>query len=326
MSFNKTTIFILCLGLLFGCKPGKSEQNQNKLSSEKRKEISGSFTISGAYALYPLVRKWSDDFMKIHSAVKIIITENGTGQGIDDLQSKKSLLAMISRPLTDSELGEGIWTVPVAKDGIAPIVNQKNPYLKRILDYGLSPEEFLKVFTSEKPVTWGELLDTSRKDKVLVFRRKDESGAADVFAGFLNKESDDLKGTGVTGDDEMIKSVQNNPLAIGFCNFSYAFNAATGEQTRDIQIVPADLDYDNKIDRKEIPFSNLEKAHRGLWLGLYPKSLCRELTIGSLGKPGDSTVVEFLKYILTEGQKDVKASGLCELNDVYIGYSIDKLK
>jgi phosphate transport system substrate-binding protein len=299
MSFNKTTIFILCLGLLFGCKPGKSEQNQNKLSSEKKKEISGSFTISGAYALYPLVRKWSDDFMKIHSTVKIIITESGTGQGIDDLQSKKSLLAMISRPLTDSELGEGIWTVPVAKDGIAPIVNQKNPYLKRILDYGLSPEEFLKVFTSEKPVTWGELLDTSRKEKVLVFRRKDESGAADVFAEFLNKESDDLKGTGVTGDDEMIKSVQ---------------------------IVPADLDYDNKIDRKEIPFSNLEKAHRGLWLGLYPKSLCRELTIGSLGKPSDSTVVEFLKYILTEGQKDVKTSGLCELNDVYIGYSIDKLK
>jgi len=40
---------------LFGCKPGKSEQNQIKLPSESKSEISGSISITGAYALYPLV-------------------------------------------------------------------------------------------------------------------------------------------------------------------------------------------------------------------------------------------------------------------------------
>jgi phosphate transport system substrate-binding protein len=264
--------------------------------------------------------------MKLHPEVKIVVTPSGTGQGINDLLTKKNQLAMISRPLTDAELEAGVWTVPVAKDGVAVIVNQRNPYLKRILDQGLSPFEFLKVFTSDKPVSWGELVDTIGKEKVVVFKRADESGASDVFAGFLNRESADLKGTGVTGDDEMIKSVQNNPLAIGFCNFSYAFNPATGDQMKDIQIIPADLDFDNKIDRKEIPFNNLDKAHRGLWLGIYPKNLCRELLVGSDGKPHDPVLLEFLRYILTDGQNDIKASGLCELNEVYIGYSLEKLK
>jgi len=326
MSYSKIIFLFLSLIITFGCNPGKSEQNQKNLSSESKIELSGNFAISGAYALYPLVRKWADDFMKIHPAVTITVAEGGTGQGIDDLISKKIQIAMISRSLTDEDVAEGVWSIPVAKDGVAAITNQKNQYLKRLLDRGLSPDEFLRIFTGIKPVKWGELLDTNGKEKVQVFIREDASGAADVFAHFLNKESTDLKGTKVTGDEEIIKSIQDNPLGIGFCNFSSAFDAATGERRKDIQVIPADLDYDNKIDTKEIPFSNLDKAHRGLWLGLYPKSLCRQLLIGTLGKPASPAVVEFLKYILTEGQKDVKILGLCELNDVYIEYSLDKLK
>ena len=326
MNCLKSTIILIYLVLFLGCNQRKPVQNQVNSPKESRSEVSGSFTVSGAYALYPLARKWSDDFMKMYPSVRIVVVSGGTGQGIDDLQGKKSQLAMISRPLTDEEYEAGIWTIPVAKDGVAAIMNQKNPYFKRILNQGLSPDELLRVFTSDKPVTWGELLDTIGKEKVLVFKRVEESGASDVFASFLNKEATDLKGTMVISDDEMIKSVQDNPLAIGFCNFSYAFDITTGERKKDIQIIPADLDYDNKIDSREIPFSNLDKAHRGLWLGLYPKNLCRELLIGSEGKPSDRAIIEFLKYILTEGQNDIKAFGICQLNDVYVGYALDKLK
>jgi phosphate transport system substrate-binding protein len=326
MNFNKSSILLLCFVLIFGCKSRNSEKNQNKVPSETKGNISGNFSISGAYALYPLVRKWADNFMKIHPAVKIVVASGGTGQGITDLLAKKNQLAMVSRPLTDEEFNAGIWSVPVAKDGVAPIINQKNPYIERILHQGLSPEEYIKAFTSDKSLTWGELLDTLGNEKVMVFTRADESGAADVFADFLFKKSSDLKGTRVTGDDEMIKSVQENKLALGFCNFSYAFDANTGEQIKNIQIVPSDLDFDNKINRKEIPFINLEEAHRGLWLGIYPKNLCRELTIGSLGKPADPAIIEFLRYILSEGQESIKETGLCELNNVYLRYSLEKLK
>jgi phosphate transport system substrate-binding protein len=326
MSFNKTIILLLCLVMFFGCKPRNSVHNQVKLPEETKSNISGSFTISGAYALYPLVRKWSDDFMKINRAVKIVVIPVGTGQGIDELLAKKNQLAMISRPLTDEEQTEGIWVLPVAKEGVAPIVNQKNPFIKRILERGITPEKLIRLFTGEKSMTWGELLDTTVKEKAIVYTRADESGAADVWANFLWKEDSDLKGIKVVGDEEMIKSIQGNPLAIGYCNFSYAFETGTGERIKDIQVMPIDLNFDRIIDRKEVPFININKAHRGLWLGYYPKNLTRELTFGSVGKPTDSAILEFLYYALTVGQADVASSGFCELNDVYVNYALDNLK
>lgn len=322
----KLTVLILSISIISACKSRNSDAPHDNFQAEKKSSVSGNFSVSGAYALYPLVRKWADDFMLINPEIKIDVTKTGTGQGIDDLLAKKNQLAMISRPLTEEEMNAGLWSVPVAKDGVAPIVNQKNPYLEKILDQGLSPDEFIKAFTGDKQITWGEVLGTKGKEKIIVFSRADESGAADVFADFLFKKSSELKGIRVTGDEEMIKSVQENIFALGFCNFSYAFDRNTGERIKDIQIIPSDLDFDNKIDRKEIPFNNLQESHRGLWLGIYPKILCRELTISSLGKPVDPAIVEFLKYILTDGQESIKKTGLCELNDVYLEYSLDRLK
>jgi phosphate transport system substrate-binding protein len=326
MNLFKYIILITILLIARGCKPGSSEKKQSLSSRANVSNLSGNFSVSGAYALHPLVQKWADDFMKIHPGVKIEVIKTGSGQGLTDLLAGRNQLAMISRPLTDEELSIGLWTIPVAKDGVAPIVNQKNPYLHQIMKRGLNPEKYIRIFTSNKSLTWGELLDTTGKEPVVVYTRADLSGAADVWADFLFKKSADLKGIKVTGDEEMIRSIQENPFAIGYCNFSYAFDPATGERIRDIQVIPFDLDFDNIIDGKEVPYSNLEKAHRGLWLGIYPKNLCRELTIGSLGKPTDPSTQEFLRYILSEGQAEIKKTGLCELNNVYIRDALSRLK
>jgi len=326
MNFIKSIILLAFLALIPCCRSGNSEKSPGNLQKVPKADISGTFSISGGDALYPLVHKWADDFMKINPHIKIILTAGGTGQGIADLLSKKAQLAMISRPLTNEELSDSILTIPVAKAGVAPIVNQRNPYFKRILESGINPANLIKLFTSNSLVTWGELLDTISKEKAVVYTRDVESGAAVIWANFLWKESTDLKGIKVGGDKEMIKSVQGNPLAIGFCNFSYAFDSITGDRVKDIQVLPIDLDFDKVIDKKEIPFANIHKAHRGLWLGYYPKNLTRELTFGSVGKPNDPAILAFLTYTLTVGQTVVGSSGFCELNDVYIKSALDKLK
>jgi phosphate transport system substrate-binding protein len=233
---------------------------------------------------------------------------------------------MISRPLTDEELDTGIIAVPVARDGVAPIVNQGNPYINNILHHGISPDKLIRLFTVDKPMTWGELLDTASSEKVTAFIRADESGAASVWANFLYKEEKDLFGQKVSGDPEMIKSIKANRLAIGFCNLSFAFEENTGDRIEGIQVIPIDLDFDHKIDKKEIPFLNIKRVHRGIWLGYYPKNLSRELTFGTLGKPKDPVVIEFLKYVLSDGQITVRSSNFCELNNVYLRYAREGLQ
>ncbi|MFZ0281349.1 MAG: substrate-binding domain-containing protein, partial [Bacteroidales bacterium] len=319
-------VSVLILVLVSGCQSSKTGKESALSQNETKGDIQGQITISGAYALFPLILRMSEDFMALHPLVKVEVTRMGTGEGITELLTKKTQLAMISRPLTEEEINEGIWVIPVAKDGVAPIVNQKNPHIGTLISQGLSPEEFMKLFTTEKHMTWGDVLGSNIKDKIVVYTRADESGAAVVWADFLYKKPSELRGIGVTGDEEMIKSIQENPLGIGYCNFSYAFNPETGERIENIQIVPADLDFDNKIERKEMPFSNLEEAHRSLWLGFYPDDLCRELTIGSLGKPTDPLVIEFLYFVLGEGQAGVKKSGFCPLNNVYLNYALESLQ
>lgn len=312
--------------LLSGCiQRQPSEDNAVKRTSPVT-ELKGEFSVSGAYALTPLAKKWAAGFMKLHPGVRIEVVRSGTGQGIEDLITGKSRVALISRQLKEEDISAGIWTVPVAKEGVAPIISSGNPYLERILSRGLSTDEFLKVFAGDKPVTWGELLDTTGKEVVVAYSRADEAGAADVWAEFLYRRTEDLRGKKITGDIEMVKAVSNDPYAIGYCNFSYAFNIENGMKLKEVNIIPFDLDFDNIVRTKEVPFSTLEKAHRSLWLGIYPKSLCRELSLGSVGKPSDPLIIEFIRYTLTEGQKEVTSVGLCELNDVYISYSLDKLK
>jgi hypothetical protein len=60
--------------------------------------------------------------------------------------------------------------------------------------------------------------------------------------------------------------------------------------------------------------------------GTTVKNIAGELTIGSLGKPTDQAVIEFLWYAVSEGQISVKEMGLCEFNNVYIRYSQESLK
>ena len=323
---KKILILVLSVAIIFGCKSRKPEAVENISDVGVIKNVTGEFTISGAYALSPLIKKWADDFMKIHRDVRIIILETGTGQGIADLIDKKTDLAMMSRPLTDDEKESGIWLIPVAKDGVAIIANDQNPFMPRLMSRGLSPDEIQKLFTSPATPSWGELLDTAGNQKPVVYTRADESGAADVLAGFCFRKVTDLKGTGVTGDNEMIKSVANNPLAVGYCNLSFAFEAPSGKRVEHIQIIPFDLDFDNSIGKAEIPFSDLETAHRGIFLGIYPESLCRDLTIGSLGTPGNPAVVAFLDYVIGDGQEFVKDMGLCQLSSVHLRFARESLQ
>lgn len=326
MAYSKTIIPFLILIMVFGCNSKKTTKELTQTPEKAIDELKGSFSISGAYALYPLITILADEFMAIHPGVSIEIERTGTGEGVTSLLTGKNKLAMVSRPLTDEETGAGVWIIPVAKDGVAPIVNQRNPHLDKILSMGISPDEFIQIFSSGKELTWGEILDTDSRDKITVYTRIDESGAAELWAGFLYKSTSELMGIGVNGDEEMIKSIQGNPLAIGFCNFTYAFDVSTGERLKDIQLVPCDLDFDNRIGRVEHPFITLEEAHRSLWLGFYPDELCRELTLGSAGKPSEPVVKEFLYYVLKEGQSSVQKAGFCPLNNVYINNALEFLK
>jgi hypothetical protein len=148
---NRGVVLLVLSGCGSSGVPGEPLPEGQKT---KRRIIKGQISVGGAYALYPVMASLSADFMLLYPDVRIEIERTTSGEGTQGLIEGKYTLAMISSPLTEEELSAGVWQVPVAKDGVAPIISASNPYFDRIIDRGVDPGEFLKVFTSEQPMVW----------------------------------------------------------------------------------------------------------------------------------------------------------------------------
>ncbi len=288
--------------------------------------LTGNIKISGAFALSPLARSLADGYSKLNPGVTFEIEATGTGAGLDALIDRSIDIAMVSRPLTDEELGEGLFAVPVAKDAVVLIANRENPYLGKLLESGLDPKSLAALYTGDGDMTWGDLVGTISSEKVDLYTRADLSGAADLWAGFLFKSREDLKGSPVIGDTAMIEMVQKDKFALGYCNLNYAYSNVTRERVGGIQVIPLDLDYDRKISSTDQPYETLDKIHRAIYLGLYPHGLCRKLSFVTYGRTEDKLVLDFLMWSLTEGQQFVSPSGYCEFNNSEKKVSLELLK
>jgi phosphate transport system substrate-binding protein len=312
-----TRVSLIVVVFIITCCVPRTPQQQAGADMAKpgSYNLSGKIEISGAFALSPLARALADGYKENNPGVGFEISTTGTGAGLEAFTNGTIHLAMVSRPLTDEERSAGLFPVPVAKDAVVLIVNRENPFLGKILERGIDPKTLALLFTGETPMTWGDLMETSAKDAVNIYTRGDVSGAASLWAGFLYASQEELKGTRVEGDAEMIQKVQSDKFAIGYCNLNYAYDNVTRERKENIQVVPIDLDFKRKISSIDQPYETLEKIHRAIYLGLYPHALCRKLCFVSDGRPENPLLLDFLRWSLTEGQKFVSPTGYCEFNN-----------
>ena len=73
----KLTIALLLFPLLFsGC---------GRKPAGKAEDLQGNITVSGAFALYPLMLRWADAFSQRHPGVTIDVSAGGSGKGVTDV-------------------------------------------------------------------------------------------------------------------------------------------------------------------------------------------------------------------------------------------------
>ena len=60
-------------------------------------KLEGRLSFSGAFALYPMAVKWSEEFKKVHPDVKIDISAGGAGKGMTDVLNNMVDIGMVSR-------------------------------------------------------------------------------------------------------------------------------------------------------------------------------------------------------------------------------------
>jgi phosphate transport system substrate-binding protein len=301
---KKIIIGVMCFWLCFsaGRAAGKDE-------------LSGTVTVSGAFALYPMAVKWAEEFQKLHPKVRIDISAGGAGKGMADALSGIADLGMVSREIHPEEIAKGAWSLALVKDAVVATVNEKNPALKNLLVKGLKREALIDIWVTGKSKSWGDLLGTQDKNPVNAYTRSDACGAAEIWAKFLGKKQEDLLGVGVYGDPGIAQAVQRDTLAIGYNNINFAYDSRTRKQLPGIRVVPLDLNGNGAVDADENFYTTLDQITAAISLGKYPSPPSRELYFVSKGRPKNQAALEFLRWALTDGQKYVAESGYIKLTD-----------
>jgi phosphate transport system substrate-binding protein len=314
MNINKLlTFFILfmIITLLTGCNetPGQKEE--------------GTIRVSGAWALYPMMVKWAEEFQKIHPSVRIDVSAGGAGKGVTDALSGMVDIGMVSRDIKKEEIEKGAFYIPLVKDAVFPTINEKNPLIEKdLLKKGVKKQVIVDLWIKGKSMTWGEVSGTDCKDKIQVYTRSDACGAAEIWAKYLGGDQEDLKGIAVYGDPGLTEAVSKDPAGTGYNNLGYAYDIKTGLPIKGIRILPLDLNENGKIDEDE-DLSTKDKAMKAIISGVYPSPPARNLYIISKEK-FNGISEEFVRWILTDGQKYVVEAGYINLQKEQIRENLKK--
>ena len=319
--FSLTIILVFFLTACGAAATPAPEQSTG--ASEK---LTGSITISGAFALYPMMQRWVEEFNKVNPDVIFDVSAGGAGKGMSDALAGAVEIGMVSRAITPEEEEKGAFWVPVVKDAVFPMVSAQNPVIDDLLKKGLTKEKFIGIFITGEITTWGQAVDRADiTDEIHVYTRSDACGAAEVWAAYLGgKKQDNLLGIGISSDPGLLDAVIKDPFGIGYNNLNYAFDSATGKPVAGSTAVPIDANSSQQAETDEL-LDTKAKAVEAVASGKYPAPPARPLNLVTKGKPTGITQA-FLEWILADGQKFVGEAGYVELTKDQIDTANQKIR
>lgn len=234
-------------------------------------KLSGTITISGAFALYPMMTRWVEEFQKIHPDVQFDISAGGAGKGMTDAVSGAVDIGMVSREVKPEEEALGAYGIAVTRDAVFPVANADNPVAAELLAKGIRQETFIKIYITGEIKTWGEVVGRPEiTEPIHIYTRSDACGAAEMWAKFTgDKKQEDLLGIGVNADPGLLEAVLKDPLGIGYNNLGYVFELASGKPVAGALIIPIDLDGDGVASEDE-RIESMSEAMAAVASGKYP--------------------------------------------------------
>ncbi|MCF8373733.1 MAG: substrate-binding domain-containing protein [Bacteroidales bacterium] len=293
-------------------------------ASEKQKEQT--ITLSGAFALYPLVIKWSEEYQKEHPDVRFNISAGGAGKGMADALAGVVDLGMFSREISQEEKNQGVWWTGLTIDAVIPTISAQNPWLETIKTRGLTRDEFAKIFLYGTCTDWDELLKTGNPKGISVFTRSDACGAAETWAKYMGGKQENLQGIGIFGDPGIAEAVAKDPTSIGFSNCNYAYDVKTGKKRAGVEVAPIDINENGTLDPEEDFYYDFSLVLKAIAGGIYPSPPARELYFVAKGKPQKESVLQFIRWTLTDGQKFIAEAGYVPISQSKIDEYLGKLK
>ena len=258
-----------------------------------------SIQVKGSDTMVNLGQAWAEKYMEKNAGDFVAVTGGGSGTGLSSLISGTCDIAMSSRNIKDKEISlakqKGInpFEIKVALDGLAVVVNPKNPVSKLTID------QLAQIFTG-KITNWKELGGEDKK--IVILSREVNSGTHVYFKEHVLRKNDP------NGKEEFVQSalmlsssqaiadeVAGNPVAIGYYGMGYI-----SPKQKPIMVA--------KDEKSEYEAPTIENVINGK----YPIS--RPLFLYTNGEPA-GLVKKFVDFTLSkEGQEIVLKTDFVPIN------------
>ena len=288
-------------------------------------ELEGTIRISGAWALYPMMVRWGEEYSKIHPKVRVDVSAGGAGKGAADALAELVDIGMVSREIKPEELAQGGVFAPVCKDAVFPTINAANPVLDELKTKGIKRQALSDLFIAGKEMSWNEVFGGTGGEAVQVFTRSDSCGAAETWALYLGgKAQDELQGVAVYGDPGLADAVRRDVLSIGFNNLNFVFDMQSGRPAEGILVAPIDVNETGVVDPEE-QLETKEQAVIAVATGKYPSPPARALNLLTKTK-FKGLAKDFVLWILTDGQKYLDEVGYIPVTDEMLKSAIEQMK
>lgn len=294
---------------------------------------------AGATFPYPIYSKWFSEYNKLHSNIRINYQSLGSGAGIRQLTNQTVFFGATDGPMTDDQLKAApgkVLHLPTVLGAVVPIYNVSGvsaelkftgPVLANIFLGGIKKWNDKAIADLNPGMT---LPNTA----ITVVHRSDGSGTTYIWADYLAKVSGDWKkrvgvatslnwpaGIGAKGNEGVAGMVKQTPGSIGYVELIYALQnkisygavqnasgkflrasidgvtaAAAGAATK----MPADF----RVSITNAPGADAYPISSFTWMLFYENPR---------DKAQAKTMVDFMKWALTDGQKFARDLGYAPL-------------
>ncbi|MGM0666657.1 MAG: hypothetical protein ACQETA_04995 [Bacteroidota bacterium] len=261
--------------------------------------------------LSELVNKWITEYSAGNPGTEIRQFDIGDASSGYNLKQEGVLGIIAEEDLRSMDRGS-LWSMVVARDVIVPVISSKNPFAGTLDKTGISPGKFAGAYAEAGVLTWGELTGTENGTEVNCYYLDDESIGI-CLSQFMGAEGLTGNVRRVSDNSELVEYIMNDRYALAFCRLSGLIDYKDNSIREGIKIVPIDINGNGVLDQNENIYTCLNDFNRGVWIGKYPGSLCRNIHIVSASGPVDNEAREFVKWVLSGGQTYISEAGFTEL-------------
>lgn len=277
----KVTQLIIILVVLFSTAVTAQKNNPEKIYVESTRFAT------------PLLEKWAAEYEKGNPEVEIVLTkESSSGEKVD--------LSLVSFVDETSAENFGQPVLYAGRYALLPVTNSENPFLEEVGRKGFNKDQ-LENLIFEKSILEGIDDPSSGKSNhdVTIYSGHKPGSFAGTVAAHFGYSSADIRGRKISGDDFfLIHAIQKDPSGIAFNSLSYIFDIKSRRLKEGLTILPLDV---KKHEREILQEGDIDETIALIEKGKNP--LIPVENFGFVYKEDNRAVKEFLRWILSEGQR-----------------------